>query len=109
MKLDEESALLPNRSVGLERVLGQKPFAYLDDGVINNYISQSNCETESIEQNFGIKHFSMGFPKGAPYRDDINRALLGMKEDGTLDKLRDKYVRLVFSHTRSEFPLFLPM
>ena len=90
MKLDEQAALLPNRSVGLERVLGKKPFAYLDDGVINNYLSQSNCETESIEQNFGIKHFSMGFPKGAPYRDDINRALLGLKEDGTLDKLRDK-------------------
>lgn len=89
MKLNEEVSLLSSRATGFNYVL-DKDYAYLDDGVINNYNAQKNCEVESIEQNFGVKHFSLGFPKGAPYRGDINRALLELKEDGTLDKLRNK-------------------
>ncbi|KAL3842036.1 hypothetical protein ACJMK2_020101 [Sinanodonta woodiana] len=90
MKLQESESLLPNRTVALQKVANGQ-FALLDDGVINDYLAQWNCETESIEQNFGYKHFSMGFPKGAPYRDDINRALLSLKEKGILDELRKKW------------------
>ncbi|KAK3594049.1 hypothetical protein CHS0354_040810 [Potamilus streckersoni] len=90
MKLQELESLLPNRTVALQQVASGQ-FALLDDGVINDYLAQWNCETESIEQNFGYKHFSMGFPKGAPYRDDINRALLALKEKGKLDDLRAKW------------------
>ena len=89
MKLNEEVSLVPERATGVSNVL-DKDYAYLDDGVINNYMAQTNCKVESIEQNFGVKHFSMGFPKGAPYRGDINKALLELKEDGTLDELRNK-------------------
>ena len=65
MKLNEATSLLPSRDVGRDYVLDpDRKYIYLDDGVINNYIAQQNCEVESIEQNFGIKHFSMGFPKG---------------------------------------------
>lgn len=89
MKLNEEISLLPSRATGVKYVL-ERDYAYLDDDVINKYMALHNCEVESIEQNFGVKHFSMGFPKGAPYRGDINKALLELKEDGTLDGLRNK-------------------
>ncbi|WAR02298.1 GRIK1-like protein [Mya arenaria] len=91
MKLNEAVSILPERAFGVKSVLEKDNYIYLDDGVINNYMAQSNCELESIEQNFGVKHFSMGLPKGAPYRGDINRALLKLKEDGTLDRLRNKW------------------
>ena len=39
-----------------------------------------------------LYQYSFGFPRGAPYRDDINRALLILKENGRLDKLKAKYV-----------------
>lgn len=98
MKLYEDISLLPTRKKGLKFVQngvpvpsgGMADFIYLDDGVINNYNAQHNCELESIEETFGVKHFSIGFPKGAPYRSDINRALLKLKENGVLDRLRDK-------------------
>ncbi|XP_060587064.1 glutamate receptor ionotropic, kainate 2-like isoform X2 [Ruditapes philippinarum] len=98
MKLYEDISLLSTRKKGLDFVQngvptssGKAEFIYLDDGVINNYNAQQNCELESIEENFGVKHFSIGFPKGAPYRSDINRALLQLKENGVLDRLRDKW------------------
>ncbi|KAL4225053.1 hypothetical protein ACF0H5_015747 [Mactra antiquata] len=94
MKLNEEVSLLQTRFDGLRYVMNGvdgEAYIYLDDGVINNYYAQKNCEFESIQQNFGVKHFSIGFPKGAPYRSDINGALLALKEDGTLDRLRDRW------------------
>lgn len=89
MKLNEKNSILPTRQAGVDNVKDGS-FAYLDDGLINTYFSQQHCGIESIDQNFEDKHFSMGFPKGAPYRDDINRALLQMKERGVLDLLRQK-------------------
>ncbi|XP_053385005.1 glutamate receptor ionotropic, kainate 3-like isoform X2 [Mercenaria mercenaria] len=94
MKMYEEISLLPTRKMGLDYVqngVGKDEYIYLDDGVINNYNAQRNCELESVEENFGVKHFSIGFPKGAPYRSDINRALLELKENGILDRLRNKW------------------
>lgn len=102
MKLYEDISLLPSRKMGLDFVLNgpkdEAEYIYLDDGVINNYNARKNCDLESVEQNFGIKHFSMGFPKGAPYRSDINRALLKLKENGRLDRLRDKYFLYIVNY-----------
>ena len=94
IKLNEYDVLMPTRLDGVMKVLNgdseENMFAFLDDGLFNDYYAKTFCNMESIEQNFGDKHYSFGFPKGAPYKDDINRALLKLKEDGILDKLRAK-------------------
>lgn len=91
MKVNEEVTLLPERKVGVSYALEKDNYVYIDDGVINDYNAQKNCELESIQQNFGTKHFGMGFPKGAPYLGDINLALLKLKEKQILDSLRERY------------------
>lgn len=93
IKLNEKDSLVKNRMDGLNKVIRgdyKTGFAFLDDGLFNEYYASQYCGMESIDQKFGEKHFSMGFPKGAPYKDDINRALLKLKEDGVLDSLRKK-------------------
>jgi hypothetical protein len=46
-------------------------YVFLDDGVINDHYAMEHCKTlESIDQGFGSKQYSFGFPRGAPYRDD---------------------------------------
>ncbi|XP_071099679.1 glutamate receptor ionotropic, kainate 2-like [Haliotis cracherodii] len=62
-------------------------YVFIAEKVVNDYYALRHCELESIEQNFGQKDFSLGFPRGAPYKDDVNRALLSLKEEGKLDTL----------------------
>ena len=66
-------------------------FVFIDEAVINQYHANQECDMDSLDQEFGEKKYSMGFPKGAPFKDDINRAILKMKENGLLDDIRKKY------------------
>ncbi|KAK3102944.1 hypothetical protein FSP39_015152 [Pinctada imbricata] len=97
IKLNEKDRLLPNRKAANKKVQAgvgdgkQKDFVLIDEEVINEYYALQECDMESLRQNFGEKKYSMGFPKGAPYKDDINRALLEMKEAGILDELKKKW------------------
>lgn len=93
MKLNEDQVILPTREKAREKVLEKdSTFVFLDDKVMNEHFAMENCKTvESIDQGFGSKQYSFGFPRGAPYRDDINRALLMLKENGRLDKIKDKW------------------
>ncbi|XP_076451148.1 glutamate receptor ionotropic, kainate 3-like [Babylonia areolata] len=90
MKINEETSLLEDKQEIVERVMTGR-FAFIADGVTNEYYATQYCGIEAIDQNFGAKDFSLGFPPGAPYRDDVNRALLELKENGVLDDLRQKW------------------
>ncbi|XP_046580378.1 glutamate receptor 3-like isoform X2 [Haliotis rubra] len=90
MKLKEEQTILSNKTKIVELVKDDK-YAFIADRVVNDYYALGHCELESIEQNFGQKDFSLGFPRGAPYKDDVNRALLSLKEEGKLDILTKKW------------------
>ncbi|XP_060066775.1 glutamate receptor ionotropic, kainate 3-like [Ylistrum balloti] len=94
MKLTEKESLVADRMEGVNKVLAgeyNSGFAFLDDGLFNDYYAAKFCGMDSIDQRFGEKHFSLGFPKGAPYKDDINRALLKLKEDGIMDSITTKW------------------
>ncbi|XP_046375618.1 glutamate receptor ionotropic, kainate 2-like isoform X1 [Haliotis rufescens] len=90
MKLKEEQTMLSNTTKIIELVKDGK-YAFIADRVVNDYHALQHCGLESIEQNFGQKDFSLGFPRGAPYKDDVNRALLSLKEEGKLDTLTKKW------------------
>ncbi|XP_070199578.1 glutamate receptor ionotropic, kainate 2-like isoform X2 [Littorina saxatilis] len=90
MKINEGYSLLSNTTQIIEKVMSGS-FAFIDDGVTNDYYATQYCGIEAIDQNFGAKDYSFGFPRGAPYRDDINRALLQLKEEGVLDELKEKW------------------
>ena len=93
MKLNEENVIVKTREDGRQRVqMHNQKYVFLDDGVMNDHYAMEHCKTiESIDQGFGEKQFSFGFPRGAPYTDDINRALLMLKENGNLNTLKAKY------------------
>lgn len=56
---------------------------------MNEYYAGKNCELESHTQPIEEKSYAFAFPKGAPYRDEINRVLLELKENGTLDEIKN--------------------
>ncbi|CAG5129236.1 unnamed protein product [Candidula unifasciata] len=90
MKLKDSEYILSNRSEIIEKVKSGK-LAFISDGVTNGYYANQHCGIESIDQNFQSKDYSLGFPRGAPYLDDINKALLELKEGGVLDGLKDRW------------------
>ncbi|XP_062572485.1 glutamate receptor ionotropic, kainate 2-like [Saccostrea cucullata] len=94
IKLEEETRLVPDRETGVRMVkngVNGSDFIFLDLAKINEYTALQRCDMESYDQNFKETKFSMGFPDGAPYKDDINRAILILKERGRLDALIDKW------------------
>lgn len=95
MKLNEDEVILSNSSEVIAKVAAGD-YIFLADGIVNEYYAVTHCGIESIEQNFGGKQFGIGLPKGAPYRDSINKAILELKENGLLDNLRKKYVFRTF-------------
>jgi polar amino acid transport system substrate-binding protein len=40
---------------------------------------------------FNPEAYGIALPQGSPLREDINRTLLEIREDGTYEKLRIKY------------------
>lgn len=93
IKLEESIRLVPDRETGVRMVkngVNGSDFNFLDLAVINEYASLQQCDMQSFDQNFKETKFSMGFPNGAPYKDDINRAILTLKERGSLDDLKKK-------------------
>lgn len=89
MKMREDELIVDNMTLVVNRVL-DGTFVFMADGIVNEFYASQHCGMESIEQDFGYKHFSIGLPKGAPYKDDVNRALLELKENGRLDILKTK-------------------
>ncbi|XP_036360174.1 glutamate receptor ionotropic, kainate 2-like isoform X3 [Octopus sinensis] len=67
-------------------------FALINDQIVNEYYAGKNCELESHTQPIEEKSYAFAFPKGAPYRDEINRVLLELKENGTLDKIKNDWL-----------------
>ena len=39
-------------------------FAFIADGVVNEYYASQHCSIESIDQGFQEKSFAFGFPRG---------------------------------------------
>ncbi|XP_052064516.1 glutamate receptor ionotropic, kainate 2-like [Mytilus californianus] len=95
MKLNEVDIMPDKREDARKMVQGENDkYVFLDDSVMNDHYAMEHCTTlESIHQGFGDKQYSFGFPRGAPYRDDINRALLMLQENGHLDILKAKWWR----------------
>ncbi|XP_022340707.2 glutamate receptor ionotropic, kainate 2-like [Crassostrea virginica] len=94
IKLEEKTRLVPDRATGIDRVkngVNGSEFTFLDLALFNEYAALSKCDMESFDQHFKETKFSMGFPNGAPYKDDINRAILILKERGRLDDLKEKW------------------
>ncbi|XP_071181832.1 glutamate receptor ionotropic, kainate 3-like [Mytilus edulis] len=95
MKLDDVTLMPDKRDDARKMVQGDNnKYVFLDDSVMNDHYAMEHCtDLESIHQGFGDKQYSFGFPRGAPYRDDINRALLMLQENGHLDILKGKWWR----------------
>ncbi|ERL85395.1 hypothetical protein D910_02815 [Dendroctonus ponderosae] len=78
---------------GIRRVRQSKgKYALLIESPKNDYINEREpCDTMKVGRNFDAKGFGVATPLGSPLRDAVNLAVLSLKEDGELTKLKNKW------------------
>jgi len=65
----------------------------VDAGVLDEWVAQTYCANEPdvyrmLDENFGAEEFGVGFRKNdVQLRDEVNKILNDMKDDGTYDKI----------------------
>ncbi|XP_050512896.1 glutamate receptor 1 [Diabrotica virgifera virgifera] len=78
---------------GIKRVRTSKgKFALLVESPKNDYTNEREpCDTMKVGRNLDAKGFGIATPLGSPLRDAVNLAVLSLKEDGELTKLKNKW------------------
>uniref|UniRef100_A0A8C1ZC82 Glutamate receptor n=1 Tax=Cyprinus carpio TaxID=7962 RepID=A0A8C1ZC82_CYPCA len=93
MKSAEPSVFVKTTAEGVMRVRKSKgKYAYLLESTMNEYIEQRKpCDTMKVGGNLDSKGYGIATPKGSSLRTPVNLAVLKLSEQGTLDKLKNKW------------------
>ncbi|XP_022250306.1 glutamate receptor 4-like [Limulus polyphemus] len=77
---------------GIRRVRESKgKYAYLLESTTNDYINEREpCDTMKVGRNLDAKGFGVATPLGSNLRDRLNLAVLSLKENGDLARLKNK-------------------
>ena len=81
--------LVDNTSDALDLVR-QGNYAFLWDNTVTSYKATVDCNFTEIGPGFDPKGFGIGVHTGATYEENLTQAVLSLKEDGKLDKLKQK-------------------
>ncbi|GAB1608273.1 glutamate receptor ionotropic, kainate 2-like [Argonauta hians] len=90
MHTEMDEVVIENVEDAIDKVRNTN-FALINDQIVNEYYAGKYCELESHTQHIEEKTYAFAFPKGAPYREEINRVLLEIKENGTLDVIKQRW------------------
>ncbi|KAK7065441.1 Glutamate receptor 2, partial [Halocaridina rubra] len=79
-------------------------YAFLLDSVKNEFINgQMPCDTIKVGPNLSSNGYGVATPKNSPLRDRLNLAILSLKEEGELARLKRKWW-----YDRTECGIFNP-
>ncbi|XP_032785101.2 glutamate receptor 1 isoform X2 [Daphnia magna] len=78
---------------GIRRVRQSKgKYALLIESPKNDYVNERHpCDTMKVGRNFDTKGFGVATPLGSPLREQINLAVLSLKESDDLARLTNKW------------------
>ncbi|XP_076352461.1 glutamate receptor 4-like isoform X3 [Tachypleus tridentatus] len=78
---------------GIRRVRESKgKYAFLLESTTNDYINERQpCDTMKVGRNLDAKGFGVSTPLGSNLRDRLNLAVLSLKENGDLARLKNKW------------------
>ncbi|CAG0908046.1 unnamed protein product, partial [Cyprideis torosa] len=79
--------------IGIQRVRESKgKYALLIESTKNDYVNaREPCDTMKVGRNLDAKGYGVATPLGSHLRDDINLAVLELKEHGDLARLENKW------------------
>jgi len=88
--LSDPAGLPDSNSAGVARVK-EGDYAYFLESPSAEYHVSHNCDLTTVGGNLDSKGYGIVLPQGSPYREDVNLALLSLREAGTLDMLWNKW------------------
>ncbi|KPJ04259.1 Glutamate receptor, ionotropic kainate 2 [Papilio xuthus] len=84
--------LVNNNDEGEKRVInGKGKYAFFMESVTIEYKLRRNCELKKVGGELDSKDYGIAMPANSPFRTDINRAILKLKESNALDKIKRKW------------------
>ncbi|CAF4764845.1 unnamed protein product, partial [Rotaria sp. Silwood2] len=86
-------SLIASNREGIENVRqANGKFAFLTESVFNEYANERlPCDTMRIGKNLNTKSYGITIPLGSDLREAISRAVLELKENGFLERLKQKW------------------
>merc|ERR1712055_373416 len=88
--LSDPAGLPESNHAGVTRVK-EGGYAYFLESASAEYIVSNNCDLSTVGGNLDSKGYGIVLPQGSPNREDVNLALLSLREAGTLDMLKSKW------------------
>lgn len=90
--MESKETLVSSYTEGLEKVR-EENFAFLiETPKAEFFASREPCDLTVVEEEFGpSRGYAIATPKGSPFSDHVNLAILKMKENGELEELIGKY------------------
>ncbi|XP_045125479.1 glutamate receptor ionotropic, kainate 2-like isoform X1 [Portunus trituberculatus] len=86
------SVFTTSNDEGVERAAKSKGmYAFLMESSSIEYVVERNCDLMQIGGLLDSKSYGIALPPGSPYTAKISSAILRMKENGTLHRLKDKW------------------
>lgn len=88
-----EDVLTNSTKEGIQRVRNMKgKYAFLIESTTNEYINERlPCDTLKVGKNLDAKGYGIATAKGSGLQERINFAVLNLKENGQLAKLKNKW------------------
>ncbi|XP_068617451.1 uncharacterized protein [Battus philenor] len=84
--------LVVNNDEGEKRVInGKGKYAFFMESVTIEYKLKRNCDLKKVGGELDSKDYGIAMPANSPFRTDINRAILKLKESNALDKIKRKW------------------
>jgi len=92
-KLEGNAGVLTtSNSEGIQKVIdGGGDFAYFLESPSAEYEVSKNCGLITVGGLLNTNGYGIALPQGSPYREAVNIALLQLREDSTLDKIKMKW------------------
>lgn len=90
--MESKDSMVTNYAEGLEKVR-EGNFAFLVESPKAEYVmSKEPCDLITVDEDFGpSRGYAIATPKGSPYTDHVNLAILKLKENGELEELIEKW------------------
>jgi len=84
---------MKNNHLGMERVKDNAGIVYITQSHWVEYMVKRVCNLAMLKDTRALNevNFAIAVQKGSPHLEAFNKAIRELKQDGTIQQLRDKY------------------
>jgi len=95
MQEDPENVMTNSNDEGVDKVLANRGgYAYIMESGSLDYQVARNCRLTQVGKMFWPRGYGLALAPGSPYREELNKGILRMQEQGRMEMLAKKWIGL---------------